>query len=201
MPDSILRKLSELTNRPPTPEYQAEYQAQVDAEKNDRGAVLLIGANLENILESTIEKFLFPDRASKLFGPDKPLGSFRNKILIAHALNIFGDDTFRNFEIVRGIRNAFAHAKIPISFTTPEVRNACDLIDVGLLAETYHGIMISVDPVSLRGLERFKHACHWMSSTLFRIWLAGPIDLDRKGLGVQLSSELERIVALPKPLP
>jgi hypothetical protein len=60
-----------------------------------------------------------------LLGANGPLGSFANEILIGYALNIFGDETKANLDIIRAVRNAFAHAKIPIKFTTPQVKNAC----------------------------------------------------------------------------
>jgi hypothetical protein len=201
MTKAPIRKLQELSKKAPTPEYQAEYVAQVSTEKNDRGAVLLIGSNLENMLESAIGRFLFYDRVSKLFGQDKPLGSFRNKILIGYAMNLYGNDTFNNLEVVREIRNAFAHAKIPISFATPEVGAVCDLLNVVSLMEAHYKMEIPIGPAPLRGLDRFKHACHWMSSRLFQLWIDGPVNLDRDALKVPPPSGHECIVALPKPLP
>jgi hypothetical protein len=49
-------------------------------------------------------------------GDRGPLSTFSNKILMGHALRIYDENTRCNLDIVRNIRNAFAHSKRPINF-------------------------------------------------------------------------------------
>jgi hypothetical protein len=41
-------------------------------------------------------------------------------------MGLFGDQMKHNLECIRGIRNAFAHAVIPITFETSELKAVCD---------------------------------------------------------------------------
>ncbi|MGH6878708.1 MAG: hypothetical protein ACREHV_15205 [Rhizomicrobium sp.] len=200
MRQAILDNLRALISRRATPEDQKEYQAQVDAITNHRGAALLIGANVENTLENAIVKFLAPDRTKYLFRDGAPLGTFSNKILMGYALDLYGDDTFANLDVIRQIRNAFAHAKIPISFETPELIAACDLLNVDSLIDDHYGEPIPAGRV-LEGKERFKCACHWVSVSFFKVYLVGPVEIERAALKVPLSAKLVHIAARPKPLP
>jgi len=49
------------------------------------------------------------------------MGSFANKIIMGQAIGLYGQQTRRNLDIIRAIRNAFAHAKRPISFGDDEL--------------------------------------------------------------------------------
>src|SRR5258708_5529279 len=55
---SKFRALRELSYLPTTNVFQKDFQAQVHAETNDRGACLLLAANLENALDEAIMSLL-----------------------------------------------------------------------------------------------------------------------------------------------
>jgi hypothetical protein len=55
-------------------------------------------------------------------------GTFDKKIDGALALDLIGHETKHNLEIVRCVRNVFAHSMADVRFTTPPIRAACDLI-------------------------------------------------------------------------
>jgi hypothetical protein len=55
-------------------------------------------------------------------------GTFDKKIKAAFDLDLMGVDTRHNLEIVRSVRNAFAHSMTDVRFTTPAIKAACDLI-------------------------------------------------------------------------
>ena len=65
---------------------------------------------------------LIANRTKELFKMAGPLGTFSNKVLVAYALGVFGVETKNNFDIIRTIRNTFAHCRKPISFKTEAVR-------------------------------------------------------------------------------
>lgn len=202
----VLGKLEALTSAPPTPEYNEEYTRQVATEQNHRGAVLLIGSNLESVLETALSRSFQPDRFKYLTGPAGAAGDFYKKIHLGFAMDIYGPVTFQNLEIVRGIRNAFAHAKIPISFDTPDVAEAVGLLDVrALFPEYMKREMVGLPPPVAPGagapaFEQFKNACTWIAHRLAVTYLIPSIGIEPGALRVPLPDGY-RIVALRDPLP
>jgi DNA-binding MltR family transcriptional regulator len=65
---------------------------------------------------------LSPAEIDGLFGQERPLGTFSSKIKLARALGLFGPKTAHDLNLMREIRNAFAHGLRKMSFETPEVR-------------------------------------------------------------------------------
>lgn len=202
-----LARLAALSNEAPTPEYNAEYTKQVDAEKNDRGAVLLIGSNLENILETALSRLFHHERFPLLLGNDKPAGSFFNKIVLGYAIDLYGQVTFDNLDIVRSIRNAFAHAKIPISFETPQVVATVNLLDVSPLYPAHvkeHPHYTTERKPYAPGKEAFhgfKYCCHWIASRLAETYIVPTIGINPDALKVPLPADYGRIVVRRTPLP
>jgi len=181
-----------------------EFQAQAKAEKNDRGAVILFAANLENALEYAIVRAMNSERTSKLLGHDKPLGTFRNKILMGYVMKLFGDETYLNLEALRCIRNAFAHSKIPISFETPEVAAA---VAVMKIQELRPPVATPADgsakdkPPPQKPREFFQEACESMHHNLFVLNMSGPLRIDPNALELSLHPIYEEVFALERPLP
>src|SRR3984885_4981880 len=132
---SSLEALNRLTDTQPSHGHFALWQEEVTAEKNDRGAAILLGTNVENAIQSAIVRFIDVQagQSGRLFRSNAPLSSFANKITIAYALNIFGEETQTNLELIRSVRNTFAHAKVPITFETTEVQRACEFLTIPTL--------------------------------------------------------------------
>jgi Domain of unknown function (DUF4145) len=114
---TILRDLATLTRREPQREHIEELQRQARADGNDRGAAILIAANFENVLELAIIR--------RLGVGNRPDSTFGKKIEKAQHLGIIGPQTRHNLDMVREIRNAFAHSMIPITFETAPIAAAC----------------------------------------------------------------------------
>jgi hypothetical protein len=57
-----------------------------------------------------------------LFGPMKPLSSFYAKIRMGFALRLYGERTFHDLDLLRELRNTFAHGKLVVDFDTPGVK-------------------------------------------------------------------------------
>lgn len=112
-----LRKLSA---QPMTQEHNQAMLDQAFGEKNDRGACLLFASNLENALDAVLSSWcgLSDKDADFVFQSDGIFGTFSRKIYSARALRIIGPITHENLSIIRHVRNAFAHAKLPINFQT-----------------------------------------------------------------------------------
>jgi hypothetical protein len=62
----------------------------------------------------------------QLFEFEGALGTFSSKIVVAYALRLIGPVTRADLDLIRFLRNEFAHSRIPFGFTTPEVRAVCD---------------------------------------------------------------------------
>jgi hypothetical protein len=78
-------------------------------------AAVLVEHELEGLLRRRLHR-KDDDTWLDLTGDNGPLGTFDKKIKTAHALGICDDLTRKNLNIVRNIRNAFAHSKKLIDF-------------------------------------------------------------------------------------
>ena len=72
----------------------------------------------------------FVEKADKLFGIYEPLGTFKAKIDIAHALGLYDLKTRKGLDLVRKIRNEFAHSSEPIQFDHEKIAGWCRKLDV-----------------------------------------------------------------------
>lgn len=150
-----LRKLSE---QPFTQEHFAEMHEQAFGEKNDRGACLLFASNLENALDAILTSWCAIPRtdAAFLFQSNGIFGTFSRKIESARALGIIGPVTGGNLTIIRHVRNAFAHAKLPIDFRTSEIAAACeDLVRINPMPP--HGVLDKVGWPARPVRRRLQH--------------------------------------------
>jgi DNA-binding MltR family transcriptional regulator len=90
-----------------------------------RGGAMVAAAFLDDFLQRLICRHfveLSTSETASLFEPERPLGSLSSKIKIARALGIFGPKTAHDLNIMREIRNAFAHGLRKMNFETREVK-------------------------------------------------------------------------------
>jgi hypothetical protein len=138
-PSSIRRKqkksnpideLQKLASAPAEIKHLKRMYREMFRTRNDRGSAILLGTYVEEALQRALELVLHvrSKQRGALFGINAPLGTFANKIRIAFALDVIGSETFGNLNLIREIRNAFAHAKIHISFKNKQVRDVCALL-------------------------------------------------------------------------
>jgi hypothetical protein len=89
------------------------------------------------------------ESVKELFEYRGTLGSFGAKIDIGYAFKLFGPKTKKDLNIIRSLRNQFAHSRMPILFTTLVVKKCCDQLtypdapDIRLLSS-----QISIDDAS-----------------------------------------------------
>jgi hypothetical protein len=111
-------KLADLSRTPPTlKERQAMRESIFKADPV--ATAILGGVMVEHELEVLLRRrFLRNDDKvwKELIGDHGPMSSFSAKILMGYAFRIYDDDTKYNLNIVRKIRNAFAHSKKIIHF-------------------------------------------------------------------------------------
>ena len=97
-----------------------------------RGAVIISGVVLDQMLGKTLEKFLTDHKDVKKLlygGVSAPLGSFSARILMAFGLRLIDEKEYARLEIIRKIRNHFAH-NLRASFDDDKVKDLCLLLDV-----------------------------------------------------------------------
>lgn len=80
--------------------------------QGDRAAVVLGAARLDVALEAALSSLMsnHPNGQDNLFDPDRPLGTLSAKIALAHRLGVIDQDVEHALQIIRKIRNDFAHS-------------------------------------------------------------------------------------------
>ena len=118
------RNIRHLSRIDPTTE-QASALAEVLA-RNDQPIVTavlgqaLIEYDLEQLLRRILKRqdSVTWGRMTSEYGP---YGTFAQKITAGYALGLYGEAVYQNLNIVRNIRNAFAHAKFLLDFDHADV--------------------------------------------------------------------------------
>ncbi|MEH6773268.1 MAG: hypothetical protein V7668_05050 [Cereibacter changlensis] len=100
-----------------------------------RGRALVTASVIEEMLESVLRSFLLEDSATKkLFDdPNAPLSTFSAKASASRALGLITSEEFSDIDLVRKIRNAFAH-NILCSFADPKVGTWARQLRTGMSA-------------------------------------------------------------------
>lgn len=97
--------------------------------ETDRGTALAAAAMLDDLLGKIIEAFLVPNKGSKalLDGFNAPLGSLSSRIASAFSMGLISEAEYRECELIRKIRNEFAH-QIKVSFNKEKIVSLCALL-------------------------------------------------------------------------
>jgi mannitol operon repressor len=103
----------------PFTEFLAEF-----SKETERGAALTAAAFLDDLLQKVIEAFLIENKSGKSLcdGFNAPLGTLSSRIAACHAMGLISDEEYRECELIRKIRNEFAH-KMKMSFEIEPVRS------------------------------------------------------------------------------
>ena len=91
----------------------------------DSGYIILTVALTEQSLEKLLLTHMeLSDRvAEKIFGDGGTLGSFAAKINVACALKLIESKIFEDLRAIRKVRNAFAHPRELVNFSSPAITN------------------------------------------------------------------------------
>jgi len=97
--------------------------------ESDRAAAILAAAYLDHLLGDLIAASMVvePKEVEDLLYQkgNGPLGTFSSKISTAYCLDLLSKDERGDLNLIRKIRNEFAHRLAGISFQTQEVTNRC----------------------------------------------------------------------------
>lgn len=90
------------------------------------------------------------------------LGTFSSKIIIAYAMKIIGPITHSDLNLIKELRNQFAHSRRPFDFRTPQVEAVCNNLKVPHLPDSndsFKSRIIGADEKS-KSWMLFVSACH-----------------------------------------
>ncbi|KJC36729.1 hypothetical protein UB31_35715 [Bradyrhizobium sp. LTSP849] len=133
---SKVSKLRDLTTKAASADHQEAFDEQTADDADDRSFCLLLSAMLENSLDQANDHWIgeqTEDVRKALYDQDGLLATFARKITFVTVIGIAGPVARENLRLLRHVRNAFAHAKLPITFDTPEVATVCaDLVRINI---------------------------------------------------------------------
>jgi hypothetical protein len=137
-----LAGLSKLKRRFPSREDSRQFAKQIRREKNDRVIAISVCGFLDYCLKGAILHVLPNATAAwTLFEDRGLLESFGAKITMGHALDLYGKQTRRNLDILRQVRNLFAHDISQLTFATPEIAHACRELVIPPVAPRWRGVI------------------------------------------------------------
>jgi mannitol operon repressor len=96
--------------------------------ESDRAVAIIGAALLDEWLKQLIAGFLVDDLGkvdSLPRGPLAPLGSFASRRSASYCVGLITGDEYHDLEIVRRIRNIFAHEFYGLSFSDAKVKDIC----------------------------------------------------------------------------
>ena len=98
------------------------------SKESDRAAAVLVGAEIDNRLTQLLEAYFLPKskRSTRLLEQDGPLGTFSSKIEIIYRIGFIPPEFHQDLQIVRNIRNDFAHKGAGLCFTDNRMRDLCN---------------------------------------------------------------------------
>ena len=111
--------------------------------ETDRGSALAAAAMVDDLLEKTLRAFLIENKGghSLTTGFNAPLGSFSARIAAAFALGLILEPEYRECELIRKIRNDFAHT-VKVSFDDSAVADRCR--ELSFSAKDYDEVVVSI---------------------------------------------------------
>ena len=94
--------------------------------ETERGVALVVTSYLDTLLGDALAVFMVDNESARalLSGFNAPLGTLSTKIAGCHALGIITDAEMRESNLLRRIRNEFAH-QIEVTFESARVRDLC----------------------------------------------------------------------------
>jgi hypothetical protein len=97
--------------------------------ETDRSAAImassLLDLSLYVMLTSSLADWGKTETAQWFDGPMSPFRSFSSRITLGFAMGIYGQEMKDRLDIIRNIRNVFAHRVLPLDFDHPVVQAEC----------------------------------------------------------------------------
>lgn len=112
-----------------TPAYkQFEEMLAETRHESDRACALVLAANLDNRLRVLLSSFFIKitsDYEKQIFEGNGCLANFSSRIKMSYASGLLANSEHHDLNIIRKIRNYFAHKEHGWSFQTQDVKDRC----------------------------------------------------------------------------
>jgi hypothetical protein len=129
----------------------------------DSMAVMVLGSAVEQALEVAITTHFVLDAEGcfKMFEDNEnpPIPTFACKIRLGYALGIYEKHIRDELNLIKGIRNAFAHARASISFSEAAISKVCNFL---VIPDRWCRLGAGGKPVTLTSRERFYTSCEFL---------------------------------------
>ena len=94
--------------------------------ESDRGAALVGFAYVDTLLTRLFKAKMLPEKLTEeLFEGFGPLATMAARIKVAYCLGWIGPETHHDLNLLRKVRNEFAHAHAPVTFSDASVQARC----------------------------------------------------------------------------
>ncbi|WP_339192372.1 MltR family transcriptional regulator [Paenibacillus sp. FSL E2-0230] len=98
--------------------------------ETDRASAVLSASFLENLLEDYLRKFMITEKmVDNLFNGQGAFATFSSRISTCYALKYIPQNVYRDLDLIRKIRNYFAHNMNDASFDDEEIKNRINSFD------------------------------------------------------------------------
>ena len=138
--------------------------------ETDRGAAIFATSLFDEALKSLLISFLVSNTSSKdeIFeGPNSPLSTLSSKITMTYRLGLLSDRFVRDLNLIRKIRNEFAHNIQGCDFTHTGIQSRVQELDKSSDTIAKLNIMENKDPGFDKNPRRiFLQTCSWMLSSI-----------------------------------
>jgi hypothetical protein len=148
---------------------------------NDRARAVMLGSMVETALHTFLRKHTRPSLTKTddqlLFDYRGPLGTFSAKILVGYTFNLYGPNTRHDLDLIRIMRNQFAHSRKSFDFESPAVAAVCAQLRLpdqpgAFIPAGYLGIVPHEELPKARDKAhprtRFIMTCHVIADRLLR---------------------------------
>jgi len=145
---------------------------------NDRASAVILGSIVESTLTTFLSRKLRQDlnrvQRKRLFDYEGPLGTFSAKVILTYAMQLIGPITQHDLDLIRTLRNGFAHSRRYIDFDTPQVAEVCkhlrypDLPGAFMQFTSLKRALAEFDTELTNPRTRYRVACHTISSRLIK---------------------------------
>jgi len=145
---------------------------------SDRASAVILGSVLESSLTTFLSRKLRPDlnrvQKKRLFDYEGPLGTFSAKIILTYAMQLIGPLTQHDLDLIRTLRNGFAHSRRHADFDTPQVAEVCkhlkypDLPGAFMQFTSIKRALSESNTDLANPRTRYRVACHTISSRLIK---------------------------------
>jgi Mannitol repressor len=98
------------------------------ATRTHPGAAMVAAGIVEDWLTAILESKMRPlsNRfKAQIFKGYGPLSSFSAKLHICYALSFIDEPTYKDIQVIKDIRNEFAHTLKPLNFESDEIKRLC----------------------------------------------------------------------------